>query len=291
VTQAPELRSRADALSANLPPLLAAAHRLAATINLGDHGRRRAGMGDEFWQYRTAANGDDARAIDWRRSARSDTAFVQEKEWQIAHSVMLWVDTAASMGFASSDNLPTKMDRAQTLGLATAILLLKAGERVGLPGLQLAPKRGLPQADAIAMSLLQNADTDYGAPVDQGLLPHSRAVYLSDFLGDLDGVRRSLDHAAQNNVHGVMIQVLDPQERDFPFQGRTVFNSLGGSLTFETQRAQSLASDYAERLASRQAELHALADAAGWQFTIHHTDQSAQSALLWMYSALKAALV
>lgn len=291
MTQAPELRSRADALSANLPPLLAAAHRLAATITLGDHGRRRAGMGDEFWQYRTAANGDDARAIDWRRSARSDTAFVQEKEWQIAHSVMLWVDTAASMGFASSGNLPTKMDRAQTLGLATAILLLKAGERVGLPGLKLAPKRGLPQADAIAMSLLQNTDTDYGAPVDQGLLPHSRAVYLSDFLGDLDGVRRSLDHAAQNNVHGVMIQVLDPQERDFPFQGRTVFNSLGGSLTFETQRAQSLASDYAERLASRQAELHALAAAAGWQFTIHHTDQSAQSALLWMYSALKAALV
>lgn len=291
MTQAPELRSRADALSANLPPLLAAAHRLAATITLGDHGRRRAGMGDEFWQYRTAANGDDARAIDWRRSARSDTAFVQEKEWQIAHSVMLWVDTAASMGFASSGNLPTKMDRAQTLGLATAILLLKAGERVGLPGLKLAPKRGLPQADAIAMSLLQNADTDYGAPVDQGLLPHSRAVYLSDFLGDLDGVRRSLDHAAQNNVHGVMIQVLDPQERDFPFQGRTVFNSLGGSLTFETQRAQSLASDYAERLVSRQAELHALADAAGWQFTIHRTDQSAQSALLWMYSALKAALV
>lgn len=291
MTQAPELRSRADALSANLPPLLAAAHRLAATITLGDHGRRRAGMGDEFWQYRTAANGDDARAIDWRRSARSDTAFVQEKEWQIAHSVMLWVDTAASMGFASSGNLPTKMDRAQTLGLATAILLLKAGERVGLPGLKLAPKRGLPQADAIAMSLLQNADTDYGAPVDQGLLPHSRAVYLSDFLGDLDGVRRSLDHAAQNNVHGVMIQVLDPQERDFPFQGRTVFNSLGGSLTFETQRAQSLASDYAERLVSRQAELHALADAAGWQFTIHRTDQSAHSALLWMYSALKAALV
>lgn len=291
MTQAPALRSRAEALAANLPPLLAAAHRLAATVTLGEHGRRRAGMGDEFWQYRAALPGDDARAIDWRRSARSDTAFVQEKEWQIAHSVMFWVDTASSMEFASADGLPTKAARAAELGLAASILMLKAGERVGLPGMHLPPRRGVQQADALAIALQTATGTDYGAPVDQGLLPHSRAMYLSDFLGDLDGIRRSLDHAAQNNVRGVMVQVLDPQERDFPFKGRTVFNSVGGTLRHETQRAQSLAPDYASRLAERQQTLSALATAAGWQFTTHHTDHSAQSALLWMYSALGAALV
>jgi uncharacterized protein (DUF58 family) len=84
VTGTPALRARAEALGQSLPPLLAEAELLAATVVLGDHGRRRAGMGDEFWQYRPAHAGDSARMIDWRRSARSDSHFVREREWQAA---------------------------------------------------------------------------------------------------------------------------------------------------------------------------------------------------------------
>ena len=63
------LRRSAEALAATLPPLLAEARHLAATVQLGEHGRRRAGMGDEFWQYRAAHAGDEARAIDCEREA------------------------------------------------------------------------------------------------------------------------------------------------------------------------------------------------------------------------------
>ena len=44
------LRDRAEGLTGHLPPLLASAEHLAATVLLGEHGRRRSGMGDEFWQ-------------------------------------------------------------------------------------------------------------------------------------------------------------------------------------------------------------------------------------------------
>ena len=44
------LRTEAETLGQALPPLLAEADHLAATVILGEHGRRRAGMGDEFWQ-------------------------------------------------------------------------------------------------------------------------------------------------------------------------------------------------------------------------------------------------
>ena len=81
------LRPRAEALGASLTALLASAEHLASTVMLGEHGRRRAGMGDEFWQYRPAHAGDPARLIDWRRSARSDAHFVREREWQAAQSV------------------------------------------------------------------------------------------------------------------------------------------------------------------------------------------------------------
>ena len=69
-------------------------------------------MGDAFWQYRPAQSGDEARSIDWRRSARADTNFVADKEWQIAQSVALWVDGSAAMDFRSDRTLPTKADRA-----------------------------------------------------------------------------------------------------------------------------------------------------------------------------------
>ena len=100
MTPVPHLRQRAEQEASQLPALLAHAEHLATTVLLGDHGRRRSGLGDDFWQYRPLRPGDSYRSIDWRRSAKGDTQFVREREWQIAQSVLLWVDPGASMRFA-----------------------------------------------------------------------------------------------------------------------------------------------------------------------------------------------
>ena len=55
------LRADAEALASPLPALLADAEHLAASVLLGDHGRRRAGLGDTFWQYRPAQDHDEVR--------------------------------------------------------------------------------------------------------------------------------------------------------------------------------------------------------------------------------------
>ncbi len=186
----PDLRPRAEALGAALPPLLAAADHLAQAVMLGEHGRRRSGMGDEFWQYRPAHSGDGARGIDWRRSARSDGHFVREHEWQAAQSVLIWVDPAASMRFSGDRKRPAKADRARLLALALALLLLRGGERVGLAGDDAPPRAGRAQADRIALALLSEDAEDYGRPDVIGLPPHGRVVLVSDFLGDPAGWRR-----------------------------------------------------------------------------------------------------
>ena len=56
----------------SLPRLTLEARRIAATIVHGLHGRRRAGSGENFWQYRRFSSGESARRVDWRRSARDD---------------------------------------------------------------------------------------------------------------------------------------------------------------------------------------------------------------------------
>lgn len=293
--QALELRRGAEAEASALPALLLAAEHLAATVQMGAHGRKRAGSGEEFWQYRPAHSGDEARFVDWRRSARSDTQFVRDREWQLAQSVHLWVDEAASMRFTGAETgraaRPTKGDRARLLALALAVLMIRGGERVGLAGPLCPPRPGRAQLMTLAQSLAGGGEgADYGAPEVMAITAQSRAVFVSDFFGDLDAIGLALGTLADRGVRGVMLQVLDPVEEDFPFDGRVIFESMGGTLAHETRKAGDLRARYLDRLAERRDRLATMAQAAGWQFSTHHTGDPAQAALLWLHAALERGL-
>ena len=283
----PTLRHSAEALAGALPPLMASAEQLAATVMLGDHGRRRSGRGDEFWQYRPAMPGDDARQVDWRRSARSDQHFIREKEWQAAQSVLLWVDQGQSMRFTGAPTRPAKGDRARLLAMATAVLLIRGGERVGLTGLDAPPRSGPLQLIRLASALSSDEPGDHGNPDARAIPPHSRALFLSDFLGDITAAETALTTAADRGVRGAIVQVLDPVEEDFPFDGRTIFTSMSGAVRHETLKASDLRQRYLDRLAARKDRLTALARATGWLYLCHHTADPAQGALLWIYHALE----
>ena len=281
-----QLRQHAQEEASRFPALLARADQLAGTVLLGEHGRRRAGLGDDFWQYRPLRPGDTWRSIDWRRSGRGDEQFVREREWQIAQSVQLWVDGGASLRFASDRNLPSKADRARLVALAAAILLVRGGERVGLTGWALPPRNGDVQILRLAEALAEEGEADYSAPEARGMIPHARAIFVSDFLGDLDPIEAALTKAADRGVRGVLMQVLDPAEENFPFAGRTIFQSVGGTIAHETLKAGDLREKYLARLADRKARLDHLSRLTGWHYLCHHTNDSAQNALLWIWRAM-----
>jgi uncharacterized protein (DUF58 family) len=280
------LRAGAEALADPLPPFLAEASHLAQTVVLGEHGRRRPGLGDTFWQYRPALPGDPARSIDWRRSARSDQSFVQDKEWQIAQSVVLWVDRGRSMDWSSGKSGPTKAARARVLALAAAILLVRGGERVGLTGAALPPARGQAQVARLAGVLAEEDPADYAAPSTEGYPPQSRALFLTDAMGEIAALEGALTRAADRGIRGALVQVLDPAEAAFPFDGRTIFESPGGTIRHETLMAGGLKARYLARLAERQERLALLAQATGWQVRTHLTDRPAAEALVWIVGAL-----
>jgi uncharacterized protein (DUF58 family) len=199
---------------------------------------------------------------------------------------MLWVDPAASMRFASDKGLPDKADRARLLALAVAILLVRGGERVGLTGGALPPRRGEVQVARLSEALMHESAEDYASPDMSGLIPHGRALLISDFMGDLAPLRDALTAAADRGVRGLLYQVLDPAEEAFPYTGRTIFESVGGTLAHETLKAGDLRARYLERLAERKDALGALCQATGWRYGCHHTGESAQSALLWLHGAM-----
>ena len=76
------LTGEAARLSEVLPHLVVEARNVATQLQLGIHGRRRPGPGEEFWEFRPFSAGESVSRIDWRRSARDDRLYVREREWQ-----------------------------------------------------------------------------------------------------------------------------------------------------------------------------------------------------------------
>src|SRR3954464_4954198 len=105
-------------LAASLPRLVLEARRIAANVIHGLHGRRRAGPGENFWQYRRFVSGEPAQNVDWRRSARDDHLYVREREWETSHTIWLWPDRSPSMEFNSSLTEWSKLDRALVVSFA-----------------------------------------------------------------------------------------------------------------------------------------------------------------------------
>ena len=87
----------ARTLAESMPRLILEARRIAATVIHGLHGRKRAGPGENFWQYRRFLSGEPARRVDWRRSARDEHLYVREQEWEAAHTVWIWPDRSPSI--------------------------------------------------------------------------------------------------------------------------------------------------------------------------------------------------
>ena len=88
-------------LAARLPRLILEARRVSASVH-GIHGRRRAGPGETFWQYRPLVTGESSSRIDWRRSARDGHLFVREREWEASYAIWLCIDRSSWMGYSAS---------------------------------------------------------------------------------------------------------------------------------------------------------------------------------------------
>lgn len=263
------LRADAEALARELPGLSLQA-AAADVIHPGAAGRKRAGSGEQFWQYRRYAQTDAADRIDWRRSARGDEYFVRETELETARTVLSWVDPHPGFDWSSDPGRETKADRARTILLALGILLAKNGERIGLISGTRPPSLGKSAADKMAEDLLRPQGEDLQPPRAQAL-----GLIASDFYDGVDAWQARLAPLARSCRHGVLIAITDPIEHDFPYTGRTKFSRPGTTLDRLFGRAETVRDEYLEKLATHEAALTRLATQMGWALVKHRTDAKA----------------
>lgn len=275
-------------LAARMPHLLLEARRVAASV-AGVHGRRRAGPGENFWQFRALAPGEAANRIDWRRSGREGRLFVREREWEASHAVWLWIDRSASMGFRSPLARAAKVERALVSGLALAEVLVEAGERVGHLGLTpAAASRHI--VERLAQTIAADrAGLAADLPVAQPLSPLSEAIIVTDALDRAEIWTERLSALAGRGARGHLLLIVDPIEESFPFTGQAELHDLEDGLELRVGDAAIWRTAYLERLKAHRGVLIETLRRLGWTFTLHHTDRPASEAVLRIASLVAAA--
>ncbi|HEX3710678.1 MAG TPA: DUF58 domain-containing protein [Pseudolabrys sp.] len=276
-------RTLADAM----PRLILEARRVATTVIHGLHGRRRAGPGENFWQYRRFMSGEPAQNVDWRRSARDDHLYVREREWEASHTIWIWPDRSSSMAFASPLVPDSKLDRALVVAFALAEVLVQGGERVGIPGL-MRPTANRNVIEKMAQAILLDPLERASLPPSFAPSPLSEIVVLSDLWSPIADVRQTIAQLSGSGAHGHVIQIVDPAEESFPYSGRVEFiePESGGSVT--AGRAETWRNDYQGLIARHRAAIRAETDLRGWSFAVHRTDRPASELLLVLHSRMGA---
>ncbi len=272
-------KQSAQRLVAAMPRLVLEARRVAASVFHGLHGRRRAGPGENFWQYRRFHSGEPASRVDWRRSARDDHLYVREREWEAAHTIWIWPDRSPSMDFCSKQGLEWKLDRALVLAFALGELLVRGGERVGIPGI-MRPTANRAVIDRMAEAILHESGSPESLPPPFTAGPRDEICLLGDFWNPAAEVTSALATMASGGAMGHVAQIVDPAEETFPYGGRVEFLEPEGAGSITVGRAEMWREDYVRRIALHRDRIREEAARHGWGFMIHRTDRPASELLL-----------
>ena len=262
------LRAHVETLAAALPPF-GSGSGYRTTASPGAASRQRSGQGEDFWQYRSQTPEDTAGAIDWRRSATGDELFIREHELQSARLLSLWVDGNAGFDWRSDARLPSKADRARVLLTAIAMRYCETGDMAGVMG----GANGASMTSHSPGRMLDDflhIDGESRVPA----VPEPQAAHLilaSDFYQPLDDLRSWIEREAGEGRTGILLQVVDPKETDFPYSGRVRFRLPGTGLEKIFGRTETMRDDYLARFAERQDALRTLCQSVGWQFLSHKT--------------------
>ncbi len=224
---------------AQISDLTLRSRRLVEGAISGQHRSPFHGFNIEFAEYRDYTPGDDLRRLDWRVFARSDRHYIKQYEEESNVRVTFLVDASASMNYRGSGTL-SKFDYAATLSIALAMLLVRQQDPVGLVLFDEAATTVLPpsatQSQILVMSgLLEKCQptrkTDLGGLL-QSLGDQFRRrnllVIVSDLFTDLGAFYDGLNRLRFSGHEVLVMQVLDRDELELPFDGPTIFRDIEG---------------------------------------------------------------
>ena len=254
-------------LLARLGPLQVRARKVVEGVLAGLHRSPHHGQSVEFSEHKEYGVGDEIKHIDWRAYAKLDKYYVKRFEMETNLRALLVVDASGSMAYGRGSF--SKLGYAAICAGALAYLLSRQGDQVGLviagdpePGsterLPAGVRSFLPFAASPAhvQEMLRRLETAIGrgptllAPALDFAAEKSGRRALVIVLSDLfDATERSAPalKMLRGRRHDVLLlQTLDREELDFPFDDPTRFLSMEDDRQIDAQPRQIRESYLAE---------------------------------------------
>lgn len=203
---------------------------------IGQHKSPFKGSSVEFVEHRQYYPGDEIRHIDWRAYGKTGKYYIKEFEEETNLRAYLVVDASGSMGYAGSTL--SKFEYARLLAASLAYLLTAQRDAIGLVTFdsrvrdRVEPSTN-PKNFRLIASALENCrpgrETGLGS-FFQHLIPtlkrRSLVIVVSDFFDDPQHLREALQQFRRSRHEVIMLQVIAPEEAEFPFEKPTQFRSL-----------------------------------------------------------------
>jgi uncharacterized protein (DUF58 family) len=247
------------ALLARLGPLQIRARKVMEGVLTGLHKSRSYGQAVEFLEHKEYAPGDEIKHIDWRAFAKLDKYYVKRFEMETNLRALLVVDASGSMAYGRGGL--SKLQYAAICAGALAYLLSRQGDQVGLlvagdaePGSSEHLPAGVRSFVPFASSpthvqeLLQRLDSAQGrgatllsAALDYAAEKAGRralVVVLSDLFDQSERSVPALKMLRSRRHDVLLLQTLDREELDFPFDDPTRFLSMEDERQIEAQPRQ-----------------------------------------------------
>jgi uncharacterized protein (DUF58 family) len=236
-----------------LAPLRLRARAVAEGVYAGMHRSARRGAGVEFGGHREYTPGDDLRWLDRRSLLLHERLVVRQFETETDRALRLLVDATGSMGYRGTGAPGAKLAYASLVAAALTRVALASGDPVGLAFIggegsarPVAQASGREQFERVVGTLegaLAGGDARTTSALlgrafdalERGTRRGAIMVVLSDLL-DLpeDAADRVAALASRGRVL-VVVQVLDPDEATFPFEGTMRLRAMEGDFVVETE--------------------------------------------------------
>jgi uncharacterized protein (DUF58 family) len=225
---------------AQISDLTLRSRRLVEGAISGQHRSPFHGFNVEFAEYREYTPGDDLRRLDWRVFARTDRHYIKQYEEESNVRVTFLVDASASMNYRGAGTILSKFDYASTLVVSLAMLLSRQQDPVGLVLFDEAATTVLPPSATQAQIQVLSTLLERCRPARKtelgGLLlsladqfrRRNLVVIVSDLFTDLSALYDGLNRLRFSGHEVLVMQVLDRDELELPFEGPTIFHDIEG---------------------------------------------------------------
>ncbi len=263
-----------------ISPLRLRAQLIAEGVYAGAHRSRRRGPGVEFGGQRPYFPGDDLRFLDLRSLLRHDRLMVRQFETDTERALWLCLDASASMAFRGPDAPGAKLAYAALVAAALCRIAIAGHDPVGLswvggpaqPGVARAGfghstyERIVSQLESATAGGDLSGDLSEIERCARGLAMRasrgSVIVFFSDLIDLHDDALRAVTALGGGPRALVLVQVLDPRERDLSFAGKVRLRAIEGDTIVVTD-ADAVRERYRAELAAHTAACRVAVEAQG----------------------------